>query len=224
MIKISFIVPCFNVASKLGRCLHSLDALKREVEEIEVIFVDDFSTDATVTELKKWLRGRPWARLFKLGENSGSPSKPRNIGIEKAAGKYIYFLDPDDELIVRGIRSQLQLAKIANADVLRSPLMRDEGRRKLVLNEVSNWNSLDSKPVKVEKLITEQSTTVCGLVRRSLLIENSIKWDEDLRLGEDSVFWSQVYVAAQVIEYVDEIDFIYHVETVQGQNSTTQQY
>src|SRR5699024_11041692 len=62
------------------------------------------------------------------------------------------------------------------------------------------------------------------LVRRSLLIENSIKWDEDLRLGEDSVFWSQVYVAAQVIEYVDEIDFIYHVETVQGQNSTTQQY
>ena len=81
MIKISFIVPCFNVASKLGRCLHSLDALKREVEEIEVIFVDDFSTDATVTELEKWLRGRPWARLFKLGENSGSPSKPRNIGI-----------------------------------------------------------------------------------------------------------------------------------------------
>lgn len=224
MPKISFVIPCFNAASKIENCLHSLDQLKSKLHEIEVIFVDDFSTDNTVKIVRHWMMDKTWAHLFMLEENSGSPSKPRNLGIKKAKGDYIFFLDPDDEIAVPGVLSQLHRAYEANADVVRSPLLRDDGFQKLVMNKITDWEAGAPKSEKVKKLFAEQSTTVCGLVKRQLLIQHQIEWVEDLRLGEDTVFWSEVYSAAKTIEYVDEVDFVYRVQPVQGHASSTQQY
>ena len=91
--KISIIIPCFNAIDKIGRCLASLNKINWPKSEFEVRFVDDCSDDGTFEYLRKICKATTNWYTEKLTINSGSPSRPRNFGVEKALGDYIFFLD-----------------------------------------------------------------------------------------------------------------------------------
>ena len=90
MIRVSAIVPVYNGAATVGRAIES--ALDQKFEGLEVIVVDDGSTDSTGERLKQW-----GDRIRVVRQANSGPSSARNHGVRVAAGEYLAFLDADDE-------------------------------------------------------------------------------------------------------------------------------
>ena len=92
---LSIIVPVYNVVTYLREGLDSI--LRQEVQDIEVICVDDCSSDSSPDILKEYQAKDNRIQFIRQSENKG-PSATRNIGIKYAKGKYIAFFDPDDKV------------------------------------------------------------------------------------------------------------------------------
>ena len=96
MYKISIIVPVYNQEDTLQRAFDSIKNQSFDFESLEVIFVDDASTDNSVNIIKEFSDNYKNVKSIRLSENSGFAGKPRNVGIENATAQYLMFLDPDD--------------------------------------------------------------------------------------------------------------------------------
>lgn len=98
MIKLSFILPCYNVSPYVGRCIESIEAQDIPQTEYEVICIDDCSKDNTVEMIKEYQKRYSNIRLICHTENK-TAGGARNTGIEDARGEYIWFVDPDDAIV-----------------------------------------------------------------------------------------------------------------------------
>jgi glycosyltransferase involved in cell wall biosynthesis len=224
--KISIIVPCYNVETKIDRCFASLEKVGLEFgpDDFEVIFVDDCSTDGTVRKIQeRQFQNAQW-RLMVLDANSGSPSRPRNAGIAAARGEFVFFLDPDDEVHAAALHAQYLHAASESADLVRTTLeVAELGKPTVVMNRVDDFPSEGSRTAQIAQLIKQQSTTNSSLVRTSLLLENKVTWPEDLHMGEDTIFLLNVLIKAVKVAYLDVPGIVYH-KTVSAVRSATQQY
>lgn len=210
MIAVSIIIPCFNAYSKIGRCLASLRTINFSVDKYEVIFVDDKSTDSTYEMLKNVCeREKNWSTI-QLERNSGSPSKPRNEGVKSAKGEYVFYLDCDDEILSDSLASYYYHAIKTDACIVRGDLIVDNGKTKKIMNEIQDWDPSFSKKDRIEKIISKQSTTVTQLIKKSLILENEIFWNESIKIGEDTIFLIDVLTKAKIIEYFSHKTFIYN--------------
>lgn len=223
MTLLSVIIPTYNVASKISSCLTSLDDLKSVVEDLEVIFVDDHSTDDTFAVVSEYADSRDWVVPIRLDVNNGTPSTPRNRGLEEASGEFVFHLDPDDEILPAGVEKELEIARQSGADLVRAPLVRDNGISQTVMNRLDGWSDDLSSNARIEMVVKNHSTTVCGLYRRDFLVENKIWWPSELRLAEDAIFLYKALSKGK-FAYSAEPDFIYHVAVESGSASSTQQY
>lgn len=220
---LSVILPSYNVASKIQVCFDSLDLLYKRLPQVECIFVDDVSTDNTFELISEFISTRHWARAYQLKVNSGSPSTPRNVGLQKAKGKYVFYLDPDDQILPDGIIASLSIAEKTQADIVRAPLIRFDGKTETVVNKISDWGKLQSLADKRLSIVKNHSTTVCGLYKRNFIFKQELQWPTDLRIAEDAIFLYSALKNGHV-EYSDEPDFIYHVALLGDSLSSTQQY
>ncbi len=96
MAEISVILPCFNVASHLDRCLTSLTCQTMELSRIELICVDDASTDDTWQKLQQWEKEYPENIIILRLDRNGRQGRARNVGLQYASGNWIAFVDSDD--------------------------------------------------------------------------------------------------------------------------------
>ena len=96
MKKVSVIIPCYNVEKFIERCIDCLIAQTIGLENIELIFVDDASTDNTLNKLKEYERKFPNNILVVHCDENGRQGRARNIGMNYATGEYIGFVDADD--------------------------------------------------------------------------------------------------------------------------------
>jgi len=97
--KISIILPIFNVGSHLRRGINSLINQSIGVENLEIIMVNDCSTDGSGEIIDEYAEKYPSCKAIHLEKNTGAANGPRNIGIENSTGDYIMFLDPDDNYV-----------------------------------------------------------------------------------------------------------------------------
>lgn len=220
---ISIIVPSYNAEQKIKRCIDSLERFQLLYPSSEVIFVDDCSTDNTFSMLRKATLEHPSWRVLPSAVNSGSPSRPRNVGIEHAQGKFILFIDADDEIISETTIEMLALAQQEDLDLVRSSLIVDDGHKRFTANKIAEFPHSGSKLEKSVSVLKHQSTTVSTLVRRALLLENSIQWPENLRMGEDTIFLTMCIKDARDLGYVDKPVQVYHKQ-ISSVASSTQQY
>lgn len=106
-VEVSIIIPCFNAEQYIGRCIDSV--LSQSYDDFEILAVDDASSDSTVACLHTYDDER--LHIIKLEENSGSPAEPRNVGIRRAKGSYIAFLDCDDIWHPEKLKNQVLFMK-----------------------------------------------------------------------------------------------------------------
>ncbi|MBP5500899.1 MAG: glycosyltransferase family 2 protein, partial [Bacteroidales bacterium] len=92
---LSFIIPAYNVEKYIVACLDS--CLAQDIDDMEVIVVDDGSTDSTPALLNEYAQEHPCVKVFRQ-ENQGQ-SVARNLAIERATGEYIYMVDSDDKMM-----------------------------------------------------------------------------------------------------------------------------
>ena len=104
---VSIIIPLFNMEKYLRDTLESI--LSQTFKLFEVIIIDDCSTDASPHIAKEYVDIDHRFKYFKLTTNSNRPSIPRNIGISKAVGRYIAFLDHDDIWFSKKLERQIQV-------------------------------------------------------------------------------------------------------------------
>ena len=113
---VSFIIPAYNAADTIVRCLDSIYALSFKQEEFEVIVIDDCSTDETVSIIEDWRLKKDNLTLLKQSENHRQGAA-RNRGVFLAKGDYICFVDADDA-VAEGLVKAIQLAQERRTDML----------------------------------------------------------------------------------------------------------
>lgn len=221
---LSIVIPSYNVDHKLHACLESLDDLHAELVSIEVIFVDDVSTDETYSTLLDFAASRPWVRVYQLPSNSGSPSAPRNRGMDLAKGKYVWFQDSDDSILTEGAKNAVTVAEQNDYDIVRGPLIRFDNSGRKLMNSLEDWsNEWDLRRKRVE-ITRRQTANIMGPIRRRLLESTGTRWNEKVRLGEDILFFSSLLLSTDNIGYSDSPLFWYDARRVGGRSSSTQRY
>ncbi len=222
---VTVIVPVYNAGGKLSASLGSLVELCEQTPlAVEVIIVDDCSTDDSIEIARRFSQARANWIVVELARNSGSPSCPRNAGIGRASGRYVYFHDADDVLRPHGVEALVRKADEVSADLVRGWLEVDDGSGILrAANRVPGLEDEVDRTEIVRRLIGGQSTTCPSLVRTGLLRENGISWKSGVRLGEDTLFLAEVMRSSSVIRYVDVPTFVYN-RTAQDVRSSTQTY
>lgn len=115
---VSFIIPSYNSASTVTRCLDSIYALPLEQSEFEVIFVDDCSTDNTVELVQSYREQEGATNLILLRQaQNNRQGAARNRGLSIAKGEYICFVDSDDA-VAEGLFSAIRMAEELKTDML----------------------------------------------------------------------------------------------------------
>ncbi len=197
---VSVIIPVYNAEKYLGVCLESL--LIQTLGDFEVIVVDDRSTDNSLAVAESYLErfgGR--LKVVTLPENTGSGAVPRNVGLEHAAGKYVFFADADDLLIDEAIETLCTCAEEYRADVVymdcgficnEEPVPKELTPAAWDSNFIVNEPTLETVDIakRVEKFLARQCRWPPWgkFVRRDFLIDNAIKFPR-MRISED-IIWT----------------------------------
>ncbi len=110
---VSIIIPAYNVEKYLDECMKTV--VKQTYKNIEIILINDGSTDNTGHICKKWEKKD--SRIKYISKKNEGPGITRNRGIDIAKGEYLFFLDSDDWIELNAIEELLKLAKSSDADV-----------------------------------------------------------------------------------------------------------
>lgn len=112
----SIITPCYNAERTIKQTIESV--LSQTYPYWEMLVVDDCSTDESAKIIKEYTAKNPRVKYYKTEKISGSPSLPRNIGIEHAQGRFIAFLDSDDIWLPNKLKEQIGLFEQANVAIV----------------------------------------------------------------------------------------------------------
>lgn len=112
----SFIIPAYNASATIVRCLDSIYALALNVADFEVIVIDDYSKDNTIAVVEEYAKQHTNITLLRQAENHRQGAA-RNRGVAIAKGKYIVYVDSDDES-AKGVVDALQLAEKNDLDMV----------------------------------------------------------------------------------------------------------
>lgn len=215
---LSVIIPVFNCAPVILRCLDSID-----YTEAEVIVVDDGSSDGSVEVVLGYIAVHPNVRLIQ--KENGGVSSARNVGIEAASGKYLMFLDADDYLAPDGIERVLNLAVANEADVLKFSYhcLTNDARpdNESVKDYPCSVSVIDGRFDAFKRNDVPDYLVWDGLFLRSVVINNGIRFHEDMSFHEDDVFMGELYCHVDRVVVTDLPVYRYIVSS--NQSSTHNQ-
>ena len=209
-----------NDAERLPRAVRSALA-GWEGPGIEVLVVDDGSTDDTGAVADALAADDDRVRVLHRGENDGAPGAPRNLGLDSARGEWVAFVDSDDEYLPGALRRLVDAAVAAQADVAAGAVARYNERT----DRVTRLAATDYVAGAVEPLgpgspLWHDTIAVAKVMRRSLLDERGIRFPERI-LYEDQPFTVALWSSARRIATLDEVVYHWYVYNVVGEESIT---
>ena len=218
-LSVSIIIPVFNSEKTLGETLGSVyfETASRPDVDWDILVLDDGSTDKSLEVLKLWEKKIP-LKSFEL-PHSGSPAKPRNHGIEVSTGDYVFFLDADDVLLPGGLAAAVDFATKNNSDVVVPRLKSLDGR-----GVPRGMFSENRSQVILEDSRIYWALNPMKLIKRSLLMDNDIRFDESLKRDEDQPFVFRSYLAAEKISVLADPPVVGVRYSPSGTNLTLRKY
>jgi glycosyltransferase involved in cell wall biosynthesis len=211
---VSLIIGAYEAMPYLVECLASVEAQTIDPARMEVIAVDDGSTDGTGECLEEFAARAPMPVTVIRQENSGGPSGPRNVGLAKAAGRYVFFLDADDRLGPEALERMVAMADRNGTDVV---LGRVEGVNRTPPK--SMWGkTLDRTDVFSSNI--KFTLSAQKLFRRELLTRHGMRFDESLWTGEDALFTMEAYLRANGVSVIADYTCYYLVGREDGKHVT----
>lgn len=191
-VKVSVVVPVYNPGPHIDDLVTSLESQTLDLDEFEVIFVDDGSTDGTGKRLDQLAKSH--ANFFVIHiPNSGWPGRPRNVGIDAAQGTFVFFADNDDVLAADGLRSMYEWGTRHDSDVV---IGREVGLGRVVSKEVFR-SSIARAELGKDPILG--ILTPHKMYRRAMLLENGIRFAEGVFRLEDHLFNISSFFAARTV-------------------------
>ncbi len=211
--KISVIIPCYNVAEYIDRCIESLVNQTIGIHNLELIFVDDASTDSTVEKLMHWESLYPESILIVTCEENGRQGRARNIGFQYATADYISYVDSDDWVDTDIFETLYNKMISANVDVVGCEAARDCGDGNIFATiEIGNHREelfqIDTVSKRRDFLELTFGFVCAKLYRKQFLIDNNIYFPEGL-VYEDNFFGTLITYHITSFYVIDEVHYHY---------------
>jgi glycosyltransferase involved in cell wall biosynthesis len=207
--KFSIIIPAYNVEQYINSAIDSV--LKQKFNDYEVIVINDCSSDHTLEILKSY---KDKIIIIDCPKNGGA-SKSRNLGLKKAKGEYIVFLDADDILKDEEVLSNIdKLIADDNPDIVYLGFEYKYDKRVIMPRE-------DDK-TSVDRAIMDIYPNIWSkCFNRKFIKQNNLRFNEELRYSEDTLF---LFHALCLVNTYKVADFITHIYTEYRENSLTMDY
>jgi glycosyltransferase involved in cell wall biosynthesis len=180
---ITIIIPFYNRIPELLKTVESVK--KQSYKNLEVLLINDCSKE-DISAVKESIKEDKRFKILNLEKNSG-PAKARNLGIEKATGEYLAFLDSDDEFLPEKIMEQYIQMFLTGYDVSHTSYIRRSKRK----DETINIGKLTGRVIP-EIIRSCQIATPTVMIRTKFLLENKFRFREDMKIGEDTCFWLEI--------------------------------
>jgi CDP-glycerol glycerophosphotransferase len=218
---VSVVVICFNDAKRLRRAVASVQ--RQTLQNLEIVIVDDASTDDTEQVARSIATGDPRVRYERLPENSGGCSAPRNRGLEVARAPWVMFCDSDDEYERHAAKNLLRAAERTGADLVCGTAVRIDvrsGRTKRWRPELHDTEHVVDALADLPDLLYD-TISVNKIYRRSLLESAGLRFPEGI-LFEDQLFTLQAMASASRLAVIPETVYHWYVDKFGDDLSITQ--
>lgn len=180
---ISFIVPVYNVEMYIKKCVESI--INQDYKNIEIILIDDGSTDKSskiIDELSKKDK-----RIITIHKPNGGVSSARNIGLDRAKGEYILFVDGDDFIDSDYASYFVNLINTDTFDIAYSSKCYDLNNK--TRSETDNYKVYNSDDAIEGIYLGKFGVAVWNKIyKREFLNKNKIRFDENIWYGEGMLF------------------------------------
>ncbi|MFD7617539.1 glycosyltransferase family 2 protein [Streptomyces sp. NPDC059802] len=211
---VTVVVGAYEAMPYLIRCLESVEAQTIGADRIEIVAVDDGSTDGTGEYLEEFAAKSKVPTRVVRQKNSGGPSGPRNVGIGLARGRYVFFLDADDYFGDEALERMVAMADRAGTDVVLGKVVgvnrgAPQSMWRATKERVDVYNSKVIYTLSAQKLF-----------RRELLERLSLRFDENLRTGEDALFTMEAYLRGAGVSVISNYVCYYLVGRDDGKHVT----
>ena len=185
---VSIIVPVFNAAPFLERCIDSI--LGQTYPNLELLLVDDGSTDGSERICDQ--KAGEDARIRVIHQENGGSSRARNRGLKEAVGEWVTFVDADDTLLENGLAQMMDLTSVSTDFIMASYEVSEENGN--IFNPVFLTQSGILSPEQCLMMMYRKTGDaylgyICAkLFRRSVLTAGECRFDEDIVYNEDRLF------------------------------------
>lgn len=207
MAKVSIIVPTYNVEPYLVECMESIT--HQTLEDIEIICINDGSTDGSLAILKSYAEKD--SRIILIDKENGGYGIGMNIGFSKATGEYLGIVEPDDFVPVNMFGNLYDIAKANDLDFVKADFYRFE--RATNGDMFLTYNHLSKNPEDYNKVFDPSHTpeavrwimnTWSGIYKREFIEKYNIRHNETPGASfQDNGFWFQTFAFAQRAMIID---------------------
>ncbi|MEU1180424.1 glycosyltransferase [Streptomyces sp. NPDC005820] len=212
---VSVVVAVYNTMPYLTECLNSLIGQSIGRKRLEIVAVDDGSTDDSGRELDRFAALYPDTVKVIHQPNSGGPAAPSNRALDVASGRYVYFIGSDDYLGEEALERMVKCADANDSDVVVGKMVGTNGRyvhQALYKESVADVSLYDSALP-----FTLANTK---LFRRDMVEKYHLRFPEHLPVGSDQPFTIEACVRARKISVVADYTCYYAVKRGDASNIT----
>lgn len=203
---ISLIIPIYNAEKYLDQCISSI--ILQTYKELEIILINDGSADGSEDICKKWVQRDSRVRYFY--QNNCGVSAARNMGLRHATGRYITFVDADDYLCETFCQQMLDIMLSRHIDLVYcgTKEIYEDGTCKISDNnnsEIYIWQNTEYEYCRYK-----QHRAAWATIYKKETLEN-LQFQEDIYVGEDTIFFAQAVKKAKRIAYYDAALYNYRI-------------
>lgn len=212
---VTVIVAVYNTMPYLTECLDSLVAQSIGAGRMQIVAVDDGSTDRGGAELDRYAARHPGLFTVVHQRNSGGPAGPFNHGLDLATGRYVFFVGADDRLGPEALQRLVSAADRWGSDIVLGKVVGVNSRH--IYQDVFARTEAD---LDLFDSPLPRSLANTKLFRRDLLERHGIRYREDMRIGSDLPFTLEACYRAGRISVLADYEYYYAVRRFGGTNIT----
>ena len=202
---ISIIIPVYNKEKNIARCLNSV--IGQTYKNIEIIIVDDCSSDNSFNICKEYADKDSRIKLYKNNKNRGV-SYTRNFGIDKCNGQWIGFVDADDYIDRKMYETLYNRCKLEDLDVCQCKVVVNDGEK--ITGELADRLILtDKDEIFRNYLLNFITFVVYDKLYRSDIIKGKVYFKEDYKKNEDSFFVFQMLNEVKNYGFINDVLYSY---------------
>lgn len=215
--KVSVIIPTYNSAEFLDSTIKSVMNQTIGFENIELILVDDYSTDSTMDKINSYCSEYENIKTYESGKKTGTPGRARNIGIEHSQSDYIMFLDHDDRYVEDAVET-LYNAITTNEGEIAIGKFRHFGESNIVADDwIDNDFILNSISENIKLFSINNIWRM--IFPKELLIKNNITFPEGV-FAEDLTFMVHSFIKSSKTIFINKVVYDFRLRTGSGSSTS----